>query len=545
MKTFFSVLLIFIISFSLEAQTIKLKSIARFDKIHDVDGYGLRYDEKTGTYIYANYDTLRQKKYNLYSNKGNSGNYDVIEDYGVKFDSYGNYFVSASNNITDTTYTYFLLKNGKEIANYDYLNSSWTEKNGILYYVCSEKNKSYLVSYDILNEKFTKSKGHDEINLCSYPKVQLEGEPIGELGFTTDDKPFYIARDNGKTFLVIGDEEQKHYSDIDMYNVIPDSKGNLVYVAKNGGNFDYFGNAFVVQGVKEYKSYDRIDNIILNKDEVPVYVGSDSADEGSPQRVVIGDKEASKTYGEGIYNAGITDDGKLYFIANEKNKMTEAYESFVVFDGKEGKRYPAINNLKILPGNKIFYITQAADDKSIIIIGNDEIKTGYSSVLDAKILPDGTLAYVGAIYGNYDKKEKDKMYVHIGKEKFGPYESVQTIDYVTGDYFKIDDNKNYMYITNHTNSKDEYITNLITKTGKSPIFDGIQNPVLYKGKALYVASYITDKVNYYSKMRVYFDNKPISPEYDVINDFNFDDKTGVVSFTTLKGKEFFKVEIQL
>jgi hypothetical protein len=102
-----------------------------------------------------------------------------------------------------------------------------------------------------------------------------------------------------------------------------------------------------------------------------------------------------------------------------------------------------------------------------------------------------------------------------------------------------------MYITNHTNSKDEYITNLITKTGKSPIFDGIQNPVLYKGKALYVASYITDKVNYYSKMRVYFDNKPISPEYDVINDFNFDDKTGVVSFTTLKGKEFFKVEIQL
>ena len=46
-------------------------------------------------------------------------------------------------------------------------------------------------------------------------------------------------------------------------------------------------------------------------------------------------------------------------------------------------------------------------------------------------------------------------------------------------------------------------------------------------------------------MRVYFDNKPISSEYDVVNDFNFDEKTGVVTFITLKGKEFFRVEIKL
>ena len=268
-------------------------------------------------------------------------------------------------------------------------------------------------------------------------------------------------------------------------------------------------------------------------------------DEGSPERVVIGDKEASKTYSDGIYNISFTSDGKLYFIANEKNKLTEAYESFIVFDGKEGKRYQSISNLKILPGNKLFFIAQTADEKSVIVNGTDEIKTSYSSVLDAKILSDGTLAYVGANYGNYDKKEKDKMYVHIGKEKLGPYESIQTIDYITGDYFKIDDNKNFMFITNFTNPSEEYITNLNTKSWKSPDFDGVQNSVLYKGKALCLASFVTDKVNYYSKMKVYYDNKPISPEYEVVNDFNFDEKSGVVTFIILKGKEFFKVEIQL
>ncbi|MCX6164945.1 MAG: hypothetical protein NTU73_08840, partial [Ignavibacteriae bacterium] len=374
MKKILFLLLVFFAPMVLKSQTISEKLICKFENLSDVDTYSVKYDEKTGTYVYVNYDSTKLLKNSILSNKSNSGDYDYVNSYSTIFDAEGNYYLTVEVKITDTTYKNAFLKNGKEIMVFDYISMEPVEKDGIIYLICSDKDKSFLVKYDISSGNILKGKFYDELIPCLYNKNQIEGEPIGRLGFTDGDKIFYIAKLNNEAFLVIGDVEQKHYSDIDAYSLIQDKTGKFAYVAKDTGSFMYSSDGFVVYGDRKYKTYYSIYNLVADVSNDIIYIAGDYSVDGYPQKVMKGDKEISKTYSGGLYNLNLTREGKLYFIASEKKKNSDDYESFVVFDGKKGKRYQSINSLQVLPGDELLYMGQYNDDVSYVIRGSKEIR---------------------------------------------------------------------------------------------------------------------------------------------------------------------------
>ncbi len=539
-------LIIFLLPLIIYSQSISEKSLFKFGSIPSItDGSSIKVDDKSGTYLYQDYDSISQKDI-LFSNKGNSDSYSYIDYYNALFDSEGNYYVIAYNNITDTTYTYFILKNGKEIATYNSMNMSWLLNTGKIYFTCKENDKSYLAAYDIAEGKFYNGNKYDDIQLCNYPETQMEGEPEATVGFTKDGSPYYVAKSNNEAFLVVGTKEQKHYSDIDAYSVNLDSNGIFTFAAKSSGQFYNAGNTFVVKGDKEYKKFDYVYTPFYTDPASgdPVYIGTDSLADSSPQRVMIGDKEASKTYSGGLYNIQYTPSGKLYYLASEKKNKND-FASFVVFDDKEGKRYPSIGTIKVLPGDKLLYIANKSDNQALIVNGTKEIEPDYPTILDATILGNGKLAYIQGAYGDYNKKIKDEFYVEIGDDEYGPYNSVMPVNNGV-DYFISDKSGNYVFVAQRlTNFKDYlYKTTVYSSAGESKEFDNIDNVGLYNGKPIYTASYSSDNTNYTYYYRIYYGNKPIGPEYETINNYKFDEKNKLITFTGIRNKEIFHVEIK-
>ena len=460
-------------------QTVNEKSLIRFDNLPQVQAYSLYVDEKSGTYLYSDYDTT-SKKTTLYSNKGNSEVYDYINYYGAIFDAEGNYYVTAYNNLTDTTFIYFMLKNGKEISKFDMMSLNWKDNSGKIYFSCKEGDKSYLAAYDMISGNISKGKIYDDVILCSFPKSTGsgdEGDEDGEIGFTSGGDPFYIAKANNEAFLVVGTQEQKHYADMDTYTFTQDPAGNFVYAAKSSGAFyNDAGNAFIVQGTNEYKKFDYIYGpVLFDNSGTAIYIGGDSTATDNPQRVMIGNKEAGKSYSLGVSNLQLTPNGKLLYIATELIKNGDENVSFVVFDGKEGKRYQAIGITRILPNSKILYVATVSDDKQVIVRGNEEIDIDQPTILDVDALQSGELTYISGKYGDYDKKEKDKFYVHIGDDELGPFDGAEQINYDNNEYIISDKSGNYLYLVTKVTDFKTYTSKeiLYSKEGKVGEFDNI------------------------------------------------------------------------
>lgn len=546
MKKILFLLIVFFVPMFLQSQTFSEKLICKFDNLNDIDIYSVRYDEKTGVYVYANYDSTKLLKSSILSNKGNSGDYDYINSYSTIFDAEGNYYLTVEIKISDTTYKNAFLKNGKEIMVFDFISMEPVERDGIIYLICSDKDKSFLVKYDISSGNISKGKVYDELILCHYDKTQIEGEPVGRLGFTNEGEVFYLAKSGNEAFMVIGDTEQKHYADIDAYSIIRDKSGKFAYVAKDTGSFIYSSYGFVVYGDKKYKSFYSVYNLVADVSDDIIYIAGDYSTDGYPQKVMKGDKGISKTYNGGLYNLGTTPEGKIYFIASEKKNNSAEYESFVVLDGKEGKRFQSINSVQVLPGDEMIFTVQKNDDISCVINGSKEICGDKKQFfLYADLLKDGKFAYVSVEYGDYEKKLNDKYFVNIDKEKFGPYDGMMVLNYENQSYVLSDKKGNYAYIVYNIKNNTDYYYVIFTNKGKSREFYNISDVSLYNGKVLYTVSRITDKENYTYKYQIYYDNKPLTPEYDNISDFKFNGKTGKATFLILKGNEVYKVEIKL
>lgn len=544
-KIFVILLLLPVIIYS---QSISEKSLLKFGNMTSItDGSSIKIDDKSGTYLYQDYDTITQKDI-IFSNKGNSGAYSYIDYYNALFDADGNYYVIADNNITDTTYSYFILKNGKEIATYNDINMGWLMDHNKIYFTCKEKDKSYLAVYDPASGNFSKGKEYDDVQPCYYPVNTMGDEPQATIGFTRDGEPFYVARQNNEAFLVIGTKEQKHYSDIDVYTVTLDSvSGTLIYAAKSSGQFYNAGNAFVVKGDKEYKKFDYIYSPFYT-DPVsgdPVYIAADSLTDSTPQRVMIGDREASKTYSGGLYSLDFTQSGKMYFIASEM-KNNNTYYSYVVFDGNEGKKYSSVGAVKIVPGDKLLYSATKSENQPVIVYAGLEKKCDYQNVLDVSMLGNGKLAYIQGNYGDYTKKKKDEFYVEIGDDEFGPYNSVPLLSMSGMDYFVSDKSGNYAYIGQRiTNLKDyTYKSTLYYNNEESKEFDLIDNVALVNGKPLYTASNSSEKTDYAYRYRIYYGTKTIGPEYESVSNYKYDEAAKLVTFTGIRNKEVFHVEIK-
>ncbi len=530
------------------SQTVNEKKAASFNGIQSVDAYSFYYNNKNGTYFYTYYDTTTQKS-TVYSNKGNSKPYNSVNDYTGIIDENGNYYVITYNNV-DTVYTYYIVKNGQEIASYSYIDVNWTEKNGVLYYVCRDNNyKSYFVEYNTADGTEKKSKAYDDIYLIYYPNPAYDDEPVGTIGFTGSGEPYYAASLNNEKFIVIGTTEQKHYADIDTYTPVLDKNGALTYFAKEKGMFYVErGDAFVVQGDKEYKKFDYVyPPLLFDNSNTPVYIAGDSsANDVYPQRVVTGNTEG-KTYTGGLYDIKFTPSGKLaYTASNTVSSDNGSYLSYVVIDGKEGKKYTYINYLTFFPDGTPLYAAGKNENESVIVKGKNETGVEYPQILDLKILPDGELAYVQAKYGNYEKKQKDKYLVTIGDEEFGPFDGMQTLYNDNNSYISTDKTGGYVFIATKLLDYDAYTTEstIYYKDGTSKKSDYFDNVYLYKGKPLYTASKLVDKVNYVYTYELYYGTKAIGSGYQSIASFKFDETTGTASFIAGKGNDMYYVEVK-
>lgn len=548
MKKLILLLLITVIP-SIFSQTVSEKPIVKFSPYAELDGYNFKFDPVSGTYYYVQYDSTA-KQYSIIGNRGNSERYGYIIGYNALFDDAGNYYHIANNNITDTTYTYFLLKNSKEIASFEMINENWRMNNGSIYFVCSEKGKTYLAVYNTKDGSLLKGKGYDDIILVYYEQSISEGEPEGEIGFMRDGRYYYVASENNEKFLVIDGVEQKHYSDIDSYYLREDTTGAMTYFAKRTGKFyEKAGDAFVVQGTKEYsKTCDYLYGpILFDKDNNPVCICGDSTADVYPQRVIHGEKEG-KTYNGGVYNLIYTASGKLIYIATlVSGKNNDIYKSFTVINGTEGKKYGSISYFTLLPNDEPLYAGVRDADQSVIVRGNKEIETDYPNISDVQIMPNGKIAYVGAVYGDYQKKIRDRYYAVMGDDEMGPYDGMVVQNYEHNDYILFDTQGSYAFVIMNMKNITDYITTQQVVSAKytSKEFDGIENLAFYKGKLLWKASKIANRENYTYTYQVYYDNKSVGKEYDYIGDYKFDDKTGKISFIGLYKNEFFTVEIQL
>ncbi len=549
-KLYFVLFTLFILAPVLRSQTVNEKPIVKFSEHETVDPYSFRYDAASGTYIYAPYDTVT-KTSTIFSNKGNSAAYGSVNSYSAIFDKDGNYYAGAYNNFTDTTFVYFFLKNGQSVASFNWIDDGWVERDGVIYFSAKDKDMSYFVSYKISDGTVSKSKAYDDIKLVYFKEVPSEGEPVREVGFTKDGKTYYMAESNDEKFIVIGGDEQKHYSDIDPYYTTTDVNGALTHIAKGNGKFyETKGDAFVVQGSMEYKKFDYIYGpILFDKNNNPVYIAADSTvGSENPQRVMVGNVQG-KTYSSGIYGITFTPSGKPAYVGSMFEKKNKT-RSMVAIDEKEGKKYSAVYSLSFGPNDEPIFAASKDGKNYFLVAGKTEYDNEYEGILDPKVLPDGKLYYIGINYGNWEKKIRDKYFVHIGENTFGPYDGLQTLDYRTGSYILADKSGAYAYVVSNTKKFDPYTStqNVLTNRGKSGEFDYFENVNLYNGNIIFTTSTLADAGGYTYKNKIYYWTKDgvkqLGTDYDAVMDYNFN-PNGTVTFSTFKNQAYWWVEIKL
>jgi hypothetical protein len=550
MKKLLSILAFCFVFSNAFSQAVTEKLIVKLLPEDVSTGYDVKYDKNTGGFVYQHYDTTTSLAY-MITPKGKTGNYGGVNSYNAFFDKQGNVYFAAFNVKEDTVYTYFLLKNTDVIGTFEFINDNWIEKNGSLYFSVKENGKTSLAALDLSGGTITKGNAYDDIMFVYYPVPAYEGEPIGYPGFTSDGKPYYIASENAKKFVVIGDQKQKEYADIDAYNFTLDKNGQLVYIANDKGSLyddSSLGATFVVQGNKEYKKFDYVYGpLIFDNNNNPVYTAGYKSNNTSiyPQKIVIGDNETGKKYTSGVSFQQFMPSGQLVFVGSTYIDSAHS-SSCLVIDGKEGKKYDNIANL-IFTQNNVPVFVATDGSKQFVVKGDSKLTDGYPGIMDFKMLPGSKLCFTSAVWGNYDKGIPDKYYVHIGDEKFGPYEAVSISAYGDGVYVQTDNAGNYGYIASKIIDMKNYVYQYTaySNRGKSAAFDNIDNMKLLNGKLYFAGSKVTDRTNYASRTKLYCDFKPITEEYDSFTSLDAGaPQPGIMAFTGSKGNEIYYIEVK-
>lgn len=514
-----------------------------------VDVYSLRYDAATGGWVYAAYDTAATK-YTIITPKGSSKQYNYASVYNALFDADGNSYTTASTTINDSTYRYALLKNNETVAEYDYIAEGWKINNNILYFAATDGGKQYLMQYDLRSGSFAKSKAYDEVRLAYTPDAYMgEGEPIGFVGFTKAGEVYYIAREGESAFLVIGDKEQKHYSDITWYDLKFNSQDEPCYIVKSKGKFyEERGNTFVVQGTKEFPQYDWIYGPLgFDNSGTPMYVGQDSVGEYKYRSSLMKGSEKISTIDGSIYNYSFTPDGKLYYTESidvpSKNGETN-YKNVLVIDGKRSKEFTSIMNPVFGKNNSVMFIASDKNNKYFIVRNNEVVSEKYDYISEAKYLPNGQLAFVAVKYGNYEKNIPDKNWVIIGDEEYGIYNAINVADWKSNQIILTDNSGNYAYLAGYMINKTNYTFKyqVFSNKGESEKFDNISDLMLINGKLVYFAGNIKNQELYTYNFNVYVNGKKTGDAFDYYTDVNV--KDGVISFAASKGNEMYYVTVK-
>lgn len=536
-----------LLSVTLNAQTIKQKLITGIPEVNGtVDAYSLKYDAATGGWVYSAYDTVTTKN-TIITPKGTSKPFNFAMSYNALFDSDGNSYVTGSENINDTVYRYSLLKNNEVIAEYDYINEGWAMRDNSLYYAAQEGGKSFLVKYDTKSGQFTNGKAYENIRMAYNPMGYSEGEPMGYVGFTAAGEPYYIASGGSDVFLVIGESEQKHYSDITWYDLKFNPQGEPCYIAKLQGKFyEERGNTFIVQGKREYKSFDWIYGPIeFDKSGTPMYVGQDSTGEYKYRSTLMRGSEEIASCNGSIYNYGFTPKGKLYYITSEEVSSKDGvsqWKSAIVVDGKKSREFTSVNSPVFSSKGDMLFSASDKNNKYMVYLKGEPVSEQYDYISDAKFMPDGKISYAGTNYGNYEKNIPDNNFVVIDDEEFGPYNIVNTADWTTNQILLISGNK-WAFIAGKLVDKVNYTYKylVVTKKNKSSDFDMVSDLKFVNGKLVYFAGINKDAVTYTYEYSLYVNGKKLGESYSAYTDVKVNDN-GTITFIASNGNNIYLVE---
>ncbi len=533
MKKIIFIIFAFLFIKSVFSQKIIETEFMSFDD-EKIEMYNLYYNEATNTYVYTEYDGT--ENYYLISNKGNSRRYNFISTYDIKFDKKGNYYVIANKNQPGTEdYKYYFLVNGIEKAEFEFIWYSLFMNNDIIYFIAEQDSLKFLVSYNTNTNKFNYGKKYKQITLSKIDE-KYKYEPYFEIGFTKEGEPYYIAEDDNYSFLVIGNKEQKKYNGIRDNQTFEDLKGNICYNAIIIEGEKQYG--CFVQGRKEFKRFtSTLNPVIFKPDNTPVYVGSNDEYNEYTSQFIIEGETPGKVYNGYIYNLVLTPGEKIAYIATDSTPEGKYY-SRVVINGKEGKKYDNIYQLKFLEDDTPVYIAAQAD-KELLVIGNKEYNYGYNSIINMSISPKNTVVFLGMISSN-DNNQKEEYYIHIGDKKFGPYFNIPYA-YTEGmvDFVTFNEKGNFAFII--FNENEQYT--IISDYFKCDYYQTLWDFNSYKNDFYYIAGIPSgdEKISY----QLYKNGKAISNSYDNYSYYSFNEEKGQISFIGLQGNKVYYVKVDL
>lgn len=540
---------VFLCAFTSNSQSVNQKLITTISAPGSYnDAYSISYDSKTGGWVFSSYDTL-SRMYTIITPKGTSKAFNYANQYNSLFDAEGNSYMIASTNLTDTTFSYSLLKNNEVLVIYENIKDGWAIRDGKIYFGAKDAGKEFLAAYDTKTGNISKSRAYDEVRLSYVPERYAEGEPQGYIGFTASGLPYYIARDANETFLVIGDKEQKHYADISWYELAFDAQDVPCYIAKSSGTFyNERGNTFVVKGDKEYRSFDWIYGpLVFDNAGIPVYSGQDSVGEYKYRSTLMHGGDEIKTV-MGYFNTYLySPSGNLAYVISEEKTAANGdivYENRLVYEGKQSDVYSSIFNVKFASNGKPVFVAADSKNKSFVVAGGEVLTGRYDYISDFTWLSKEGFSYSATNYGNYEKKRPDKCYIFVGDESYGPYDMLNTIDWKTGATIASDNSGNYAFCeginTDFTNY--EYKYRVISSKGDSKEYDNISDVRLVNGKLVYFAGNRINKNVYIYNYKLYINNKPVGDQYSAYTNLNVS-TAGIITFVASKGSEMYWVEV--
>jgi hypothetical protein len=545
MKKLFVLLFVLFLGTAIQAQDIKEKKL--FDGLQ-TPSYSLwdfRYDVKTGTYVYSPYDTVLLKT-KIISNKGNSDSFTNISSYDALFDKNGNYYVIASNAINDTTYTFFFVKNGKVLKQYNNITYPLTIGNDGVYFLANEVGNDFRVKYNFNSDNFEYGNKYDTIYLSNMNTQSGEGEPNYSFGMTKNGEDYYIACKDGKQMLVVGNTEMKAYDEIASRFTQEDSLGNIYYIGKNivGGKNQYC----LVKGDKEFKTFPYVSPpLVFDKDNNPIYCASDEEVEyPSSQYIVKGNDVISRTFSKGIYETAFSPSGKIAYVGAD-TLPDGTYTNTLYIDRNEYAKSSSISGIMFNNNEIPYYSSMDKDNNSYLVEGTKTISDKYSYIYDVKFLNNNKISYMGTIYGDYEKNIPNKTYYVFGNKKYGPYPEVANYEGQARNNMT-NDKGDYAYVATKSIplKGEEYpLTKyyVVCNDWKSEQCDFISDLSSYKNDFYYLSSTADDKGN--SEYVLYKNDEKLVKGYDVITNINIDKSKGVLTFLGQKKNKAYLVEIKL
>lgn len=575
------------------AQTIEEKELFDLKYEGNADIYNFIYDEKSGNYCYA-YKVPDQDKFFLISREGESEKYDYFFPIDIKFDTRGNYFAVAVNNVLDYgSDNNFLIVNGKTLKGLEYIEtySSFINKSDEFVFVFKTGDK-FFFGYVKADGSFRQSESYDNIKTM-YNSVQeryYDGEDrntAADYYYYNDkgERGFIIIKD-GKAGLKFGDDiTMTEYSDINESSVTYNKNNELSFIAKTGGRFyEKAGNEFAVSGSKAYKSFDYVyPPLLFSNENIPLYSAGDSTGEytksvffvsGSetlPVNMMSGEKPVDFM---DMYDIKLIPGGGYSYYANQEVIMKAKSLDPDQYDTYYNKTYYVKNGNAFLLGyniGKIVYdaegnllysgiadldkkenILMKSNGQSIIVIGQGE----YNYIADYGITKDGNVYYFGQKIAEPEKGIPAVMSFYLGnelKDKFqyvsyqgiGNELSMLQVNPVTGGYAvcaeeNIRDNIYKSYIVTDKGKLD-FPANYQTGNG---FFYRIGSMFYTKsGKLFYTGTTEIDTSFYYNTDELFSDDKSLGKHYNFIKDLKYDSVKDEITFLAARKNKIYAVKV--